>query len=66
MGGCDKYLIVEKLKAQGWIEDTEAGNYMLRPPIELLNKMRERVFYVYEALELQELVYASKGDTTHS
>lgn len=56
MSGYDKYLAVEKLKAQGWTEDTEAGQYMLRPPRLLLEKLAAMVFHVHDARDLQEFV----------
>lgn len=58
MSGYDKRLAVEKLKAQGWTEDAEAGQYMLRPPRELLEKLASMVLHVYDARDLQEFAPA--------
>ena len=62
MSGYDKHLAVEKLKAQGWTEDTEAGQYMLRPPRELLEKLAAMAFHVYDALDLQAFAPAPDDD----
>lgn len=60
MSGYDKQMAFEKLKAQGWTEDTETGQYMLRPPRELLEKLASMAFYVYDARDLQE--FAAEPD----
>ena len=54
MSGYDKYQAAEKLKAQGWTEDAEAGKNMLRPPRELLERLATMAFYIYDARDLQE------------
>lgn len=56
MSGYDKHMMVQELKAKGWTEDTQAGDYMLRPPHELLEKLASMAFHVYDARDLQEFV----------
>ena len=56
MSGFDKYQTVEALKAQGWTEAPELGEYMLRPPRELLERLAAMHFYVYDARDLQDFV----------
>lgn len=62
MSGYDKHQAIEQLKAQGWTEDTEAGQYMLRPPRDLLEKLASMVFHVYAARDLQEFVETPEAD----
>lgn len=64
MSGHDKYRALEQLKAQGWTEDTEAGEYMLRPPRELLEKLASMAFHVYDARDLQKFVDKPEADAT--
>lgn len=54
MSGLYKYQLTEQLKAQGWTEDEQAGTYLLRPPKELLEKLASKIYYVYDARDLQE------------
>ena len=60
MSGSDKYTALEALKAQGWTEAPELGEYMLRPPRALLERLATMHFHVYDAGELQNL--ADAGD----
>ena len=62
MSGHDKLRAVEELKAQGWIEDEAAGQYMLRPPRELLDKLASMTFHVYDARDLQDFVATADAD----
>jgi hypothetical protein len=62
MSGYDKHRAVEQLKTQGWTEDAGAGEYMLRPPRELLEKLASMVFHVYDARDLQEFVKTPEAD----
>lgn len=55
MSGFDKNKDMEALKAQGWTEVPELGEYMLRPPRALLLKLEAMNFHVYDALELQSI-----------
>lgn len=54
MSGFDKHLEMERLKALGWTVATEDGTYLLRPPKELLEKLAAKIYYVYDARDLQE------------
>jgi hypothetical protein len=53
MSGYDKQQAAEQLKAQGWTEAPELGEYMLRPPRALLEKLAAMHFHVYDARDLQ-------------
>lgn len=54
MSGFDKHQAMAALKAKGWTEVPELGQYMLRPPRELIDQLAAQCFYVYDARDLQE------------
>ena len=62
MSGLDKYNAMEALKAQGWTEAPELGQYMLRPPRKLLDALASMAFHVYDACDLQEFVETLEAD----
>lgn len=53
MAGFDKYVLMEKLKKLGWKEGGDG--YEMEPPPELFEK-RPRLFHVYDAKDLQNLL----------
>jgi hypothetical protein len=53
MAAIDKLRLIRKLEARGW--KTVEGEYMLEPPEELFNN-RPKTFYVYDAVDLHELL----------
>lgn len=59
MGSFDKFQAVEELKSKGWTEDLAAGEYMLRPPKELLDRLALLPLHVYDARDLQTLAEPS-------
>lgn len=62
MSGHDKHQAMEQLKARGWTEDTEAGEYILRPPRALLETLASMAFHVYDARDLQQFVETPEAD----
>ena len=53
MSAFDKFEAMEALKAHGWTEAPESGEWALRPPKALLDKLATMTFHVYEARDLQ-------------
>jgi len=54
MAGFDKYILGEKLEKLGWRWESLRSNTMI-PPENLWNK-RPKVFHVYDARDLQDLL----------
>lgn len=53
MSGYDRSIIAEELIGRGWFEAKEG--FMI-PPDELLDRAKGKMFYVYEAEELQSML----------